>query len=515
MRELDQQDVIWSDFILLRGDIVSNISLKPALKEHFLRKENKDCPCVLTKVFTKIHHSSPIRAPKEDIILITEWETNELLKYQNLENGQAKVITQGCDFENGGDKQFEVLTNMLDCDIDICSPEILRHFTEDFNIEHLKDGFINNIIESEIIGDQVHFHQVEGPFYFSKVCNPYIYLQTTKDILNRHAYPLVLEKCLLAPKSNSTLLNDFQTTGSQKGSYKEENVSLDLTSERWGFFVLGRDAKVGPDTLIENSTIGRKCIIGKNVRIINSIIWHSAEIGDNCTIMNSIIGHKVKIGPGMSGARGSIICSEVIIKEGSDLPDHSVIGHLSFNAATEKYQKIEETNENYFESGAFCFLHSDHQLQNSERIEFEGEEQDSDESSLVSIDDEIFDSDQGDNFEEGIIRVINASFELGYTVENTKTEINSLKFSENKNFTDCLRASLPIIFVWSLESNPDAKGKSMMTLIQSIVLKWGPMIKDFSYSDIEMRELIKTVEEVCIEQERLQSVFHIIIQSMF
>ena len=35
LRELEQLNVIKSDFLLLRGDIVSNINLRPALLEHF------------------------------------------------------------------------------------------------------------------------------------------------------------------------------------------------------------------------------------------------------------------------------------------------------------------------------------------------------------------------------------------------------------------------------------------------------------------------------------------------
>jgi len=64
LREISNTFDIRDDFILLHGDIVSNLDLKPALEMHYQAKqESKEFQTILTKVFAKIPYSSPLRDP--------------------------------------------------------------------------------------------------------------------------------------------------------------------------------------------------------------------------------------------------------------------------------------------------------------------------------------------------------------------------------------------------------------------------------------------------------------------
>jgi hypothetical protein len=49
---------------LVRGDIVSNVDIQGALKEHYRAKqEDKERKLILTKIFMKVLYSNPIRTP--------------------------------------------------------------------------------------------------------------------------------------------------------------------------------------------------------------------------------------------------------------------------------------------------------------------------------------------------------------------------------------------------------------------------------------------------------------------
>ena len=72
LRELYQLSVIKSDFIILRGDIVTNIDLRPALREHMKRANDDDCPGVLTKVFISRAQTDVTKVEGDDYTLISE-----------------------------------------------------------------------------------------------------------------------------------------------------------------------------------------------------------------------------------------------------------------------------------------------------------------------------------------------------------------------------------------------------------------------------------------------------------
>ena len=74
------------DFILIQGDIVSNASLEPAIKMHYkglskVDKEKKATPTILTKVFAEIPYTNPIRDPSQEIALMLDAETRQILDY--------------------------------------------------------------------------------------------------------------------------------------------------------------------------------------------------------------------------------------------------------------------------------------------------------------------------------------------------------------------------------------------------------------------------------------------------
>ena len=86
------------DFIVVRGDIITNINIHEALKMHYFikkeesKKENQDSEksrkvsTIMTKLFLKMSYSDPLRDPNTDVTLMVDKQTKEILRYQSYEN---------------------------------------------------------------------------------------------------------------------------------------------------------------------------------------------------------------------------------------------------------------------------------------------------------------------------------------------------------------------------------------------------------------------------------------------
>lgn len=98
---------------------------------------------------------------------------------------------------------MEVRHDLVDCEIAICSPDLLDIFTDNFDKSDLKDGFINWMQESEVLEDRVRaFEVMDQIAYFGRIFNPRTYSVVSNDIICRRAYPLVLDKTAIDPQSN-------------------------------------------------------------------------------------------------------------------------------------------------------------------------------------------------------------------------------------------------------------------------------------------------------------------------
>lgn len=85
--------------------------------------------------------------------------------------------------------------DLIDCEISICSTEVLDHFNDNFDKQDFKDGFVNWLYDSDIIEDRIRaFEVVKQGSYMARISDPRMYGIVTKDILSRMVYPIVLDR---------------------------------------------------------------------------------------------------------------------------------------------------------------------------------------------------------------------------------------------------------------------------------------------------------------------------------
>lgn len=313
MRDLDARAILANDFLVVYGDIISNLPIDAAMTAHRERRA-KDKNAIMTMVLreagtrhrTKSQDVSPvfvIDPTKDRCVHYEQMRPHDTNRFVNIDPDTLKEHAE-----------IEVRQDLIDCGIDICTPDVLALWSDNFDYEYPRKGFLHSVLKDyELNGKTIHTHIVND-HYAARVKNISAYGAVSKDILGRWAYPI-------CPDSN--LVRD-QTYRLLKGNvYREEGVVLARSCHIGRKTVIGRATSVGEGSFISNSVIGRRCVIGRNVKIEGAYIWDDAFIGDGTVIQDAIIaneasvGKKCKIMPGALLSYGVHISDGITVKEGS------------------------------------------------------------------------------------------------------------------------------------------------------------------------------------------------------
>ena len=261
----------------------------------------------MTKVMIQQPFTEATRALSEEVFVVGNPQTNEIYKYadKSYEGTQDNTFLSISDLEELKRPQtdIELRYDLIDTEINICAAEVIGYFDENFDYETLKSDFINNLLESEIVEDKMHYHEIKGSGYYALVNDPRVYQAVSYDIISRSLYPYTMDNNILLPKGSN-----YHSFGPNQ--YKEDKVQIDFSSNIQGSVVIGRESKIGADSTIKNTTIGKKCEIGKNVLLEDCFLWDGVIIQDNVAI------------------KGAMICDKSVVKQGTKVNEGSI---LSFN----------------------------------------------------------------------------------------------------------------------------------------------------------------------------------------
>ena len=158
LREMDALAVIKSDFILVPGDVVSNLSLAPLVAAHKARKET-DRDAVLTTVMARVPTSHRARRAGEAKLVALSGETGRLVMYDEVGKGdwEHKVrIPMSMMME--ADK-LELHSDLYDTHIDVCTPDFLALCSDNFDWQDLRRDMIPGVLgQFEYLGKTIYTH---------------------------------------------------------------------------------------------------------------------------------------------------------------------------------------------------------------------------------------------------------------------------------------------------------------------------------------------------------------------
>ncbi|KAL6635325.1 hypothetical protein ACP70R_027996 [Stipagrostis hirtigluma subsp. patula] len=544
LRFIDGRGVIHGDFVLISGDTVSNMSLTDALQEHKDRRK-KDPLAVMTMI---IKHSKPsilthqTRLGNDEIIMAIDSETKELLSYEDRADNTQLYVTIDKDIL-ANNPSLQLHNDMEDCYIDICSPEVLSLFTDNFDYQHLRRHFVKGLLVDDIMGYKIYTHKIHSS-YAARIDNFRSYDTVSKDIIQRWTYPMVPD-VLSTGNSHGNRLH-------RQGIYKAPDVTLSHSSQIGANSVIGSATIIGDHCRVLNSVIGEGCKIGKHVLIEGSYIWNNVIIEDGCKVSNSLICDDVHLRTGAIVEPGSILSFEVEVGKNVAVPAYSKVSLQSQPKNEDSDEELEyaDTNSGITDSPPFSSMRNNadqatvssaeddpeaseagthgvigyiwasgdaglqeewrqsiapipkekleelqHALSGDDDVDDSEEERDpknnldDDRSSIVDDDYIKFEKEVEETFQ----RTLN-----GGTRENLILEINGLRLAFSLEHEDCAGAVFCAVMKSALVAAQTTNG-SLVKATEQALDEWDFLLLNYAKTVDEEMEILLKFEEMCQE----------------
>lgn len=461
LKDLDKMGKFKNDILMINSHIVTNLDISEALEAHNLRKK-KDTPMLMTKIFIKCPLKSKIRDTKDLITIVSDGNDtpskNQIFKYESMANQKCCKVNEYFEFKRKKHPCINVRMGLLDWDIDIINPSLISILEDFSNFDHFKDDFINHITENEIIVDKIFMHEIEGISYFSRVNNPQNYFQTCMDVIQRLSFPI----CPGANVDSNSLIEYENLIFNQ-----QENCNFGGMNEKLGSCCFGMDWSIGTNTTVEDSCISPKTNIDENCSIVESVIWRNVSIGANWVIKNCIVTNNVTI-----PANSELINQLIIDANGK------------------------QTSQDI----SFIYRNADKEGDESEESDLIEDESDDEQANAAGV-----------SFEDEVKAVVRRQLDEGHSIEFARVEINSLKFSNNKSFADCIFSVVPELIESVLEQQ-DLKIQDIIGRLDKLLSEYSEILKTFIISANEESCLIECIEKCWIDHVKLHSGFHLLLQ---
>jgi translation initiation factor eIF-2B subunit epsilon len=299
LRDLDKRSLMVGDFIVVNGDLVSNIKLDLPLAAHRARREASS-ENIMTSLLIN-GGLGPHRTKANGItpVFVVDSKTKRCLHYDEIHPFQSDhYVTLDPAVFGELSEEYEIRADLIDPGIDICTPEVLLLWSESFDYELPRRNFLHGVIKDWELNGKAIYADILAEGYGARASNLQMYESISRDVLGRWAYPFTPDINLF-PGSNYALRRRRNLT-------TESPVDISAEAKFYGTTV-GRGTSIGPNSRITKSIIGRNCKIGKDVTIEDSYIWEGATVQDGSKVTRSIVANSAIIGKNCSIPAGSLI----------------------------------------------------------------------------------------------------------------------------------------------------------------------------------------------------------------
>ena len=526
MRDLDNRGIITGDFIMVSGDVVTNIDISKMIEFH-RKMHAQDKDHIATMCLSEATEYYKTRT-FEPAAFILDKATNRCIYYQDLplissqEKGAVQIDPELLDSVD----EFTIRNDLIDCRIDICTPHVPPIFQDNFDYQSLRTDFVRGVISSDILGKSIYAYITND--YATRVESWQSYDTISKDFIGRWCYPLVLE---------NNMQYDQTYSYESRHIYKENNVVLAQSCKIGKCTAIGSGTRIGEGTRIENSIIGRNCQISEGITIKDSFIWDNTVIGDNSTINHSIVATGAKLGSNVTLRDGCIIGFNVVIDNGMDIPVGSKISSkpvksLGSSTFDLEEEDSDEDEENVVSSELVCtngvgYLYDsdasdDEEESNgihtiSNRLAHQLEELYMSDASISSItkrkkkkrtmssnsmytDREDVDSDEDDeeDFEAEGIATIERALENNHDIDTALLELNTLRMSMNVTYHE-VRTVTVIALVRRVYHFISTQTLGPKDAVHKVFNHWGQLFKRQAFEPSEFVDLMNIIMDAVVD----------------
>ncbi|KAL6246015.1 translation initiation factor eIF-2B epsilon subunit, GEF [Rhinocladiella similis] len=305
MRDLDQKHLMAGDFICVSGDVVSNFPIEKALKQHRNRRE-RDKNAIMTMVLRETQPGTHDHAGGSVPTFVLDPTKDRCLHYEEARAGTQ--FTGHVDPEILKSPEIDVRQDLIDCRIDICTPDVLSLWSDNFDNQAPRKDFLYGVLKDyELNGKTIHTYIVTD-YYSSRAADFWSYNAISQDLKQGLVTSLAVENNVFA---------DTHYERSPSGDILDRKVIRARPTRIAGGAIVGPESSIGAGCSIVNSVIGQRCHIGKNTQIDGGYIWDDVTVGKNVNISRAIIGHEAFIGDNSTIGEGALISFGVKIAPGT------------------------------------------------------------------------------------------------------------------------------------------------------------------------------------------------------
>ncbi|XP_050002384.1 translation initiation factor eIF2B subunit epsilon [Alexandromys fortis] len=525
LRDVDAKALVRSDFLLIYGDVVSNINITKALEEHRLRRKLEKNVSVMTMIFKESSPSHPTRCHEDNVVVAVDSATNRILHFQKTQGLRRFSFPLNL-FQGSGDG-VEIRYDLLDCHISICSPQVAQLFTDNFDYQ-TRDDFVRGLlVNEEVLGNQIHLH-VTTREYGARVSNLHMYSAVCADVIRRWVYPLT-------PEVNFTDSTTQSYTHSRHNIYRGPQVSLGHGSVLEENVLLGAGTVIGSNCSITNSVIGPNCHIGDNVVLNQAYLWQGVRVAAGSQIHQSLLCDKAEVKERVTLKPHCVLTSQVVVGPDIMLPEGSVIslhppdaeededdGQFSDDSgANQEKEKVKLKGYNPaevgFEGQGYLWKAADVNTTEEEEL---GQslwgltinmEEESETESERSMDSEELDSRAGSPqlddvkvFQNEVLGTLQRGKEENISCDNLVLEINSLKYAYNISLKEVMQVLSHVVLEFPLQQmdslfDPNRYCAMLLPLLKA----WSPVFKNYIKRAADHLEALAAIEDFFLEHEAL------------
>ena len=502
LRQIKQDNDISSDFILIRGLVIINSDIEELFNIH-LKNKSRDNNCMITSVMKRYKTTNEIKTNYDENILIYNENDKRIFQFEPTYNKTKVEIFKGIISKENRNNNFIERSDLFETGVDICSPKFLEQMTEKekFDLQSVKDT-IGQILSDEIYEDTFYLQELNEDSYCGLIRNVESYLKVNFEILNRWAYPIVIDNIDMSNKLEINLKQLKLSLYSDKETNSENFRKAELFKE---VAILNKENIVGKESKLKKCVLCKNVRIGQKCELDNCIIFPGTIVENDVIIKNSIIGKDCQIKSGIK-IISSILGTNIALDKDS----------IKKRIYKENEQIIEINNNEFIqklEKHERLYLSTKSQLGFNDTNLVLDKEEDKDENEFYS-DEESEQSYKEESFAEGVEYILSSGLEKNKEKKDLVNEIWNLRNDNVSNPTEeeTLKICLSYILKQYLNGKKFVGNKKTAKELINLFNDWKPLFKKFVIDDNIELKLVSVLEQICIEIKEMNSAFHIIIK---
>ena len=503
LRQIKQDNDISSDFILIRGLVIINSDIEELFNIH-IKNKSRDNNCMITSVMKRYKTTNEIKTNYDENILIYNENDKRIFQFEPTYNKTKVEIFKGIISKENRNNNFRERSDLFETGVDICSPKFLEQMTEKekFDLQSVKDT-IGQILSDEIYEDTFYLQELNEDSYCGLIRNVESYLKVNFEILNRWAYPIVIDNIDMSNKLEINLKQLKLSLYSDKETNSENFRKAELFKE---VVILNKENIVGKESKLKKCVLCKNVQIGQKCELDNCIIFPGTIVENDVIIKNSIIGKDCQIKSGIK-IISSILGTNIALDKDS----------IKKRIYKENEQIIEINNNEFIqklEKHERLYLSTKSQLGFIDTNLVLDKEEDKDENEFYS-DEESEQSYKEESFAEGVEYILSSGLEKNKEKKDLVNEIWNLrndKLVSNPTEEETLKICLSYILKQYLNGKKFVGNKKTAKELINLFNDWKPLFKKFVIDDNIELKLVSVLEQICIEIKEMNSAFHIIIK---